>query len=117
MAKDAVGYALSALNKLASSDILDKVGLRKLVERIAYTLTRTGFQVITTSARTFKATQKLDKPARLNAPGHTTDLFDLNITDEQQMIRDSVRGFATEVLRGSAEAADKAQATSAETPK
>jgi len=115
MAKDAVGYALSALNKLASSDILDKVGLRKLVERIAYTLTRTGFQVITTSARTFKATQKLDKPARLNAPGHTTDLFDLNITDEQQMIRDSVRGFATDVLRGSAEAADKAQATSAQT--
>ncbi len=115
MAKDAVGYALSALNKLASSDILDKVGLRKLVERIAYTLTRTGFQVITTSARTFKATQKLDKPARLNAPGHTTDLFDLNITEEQQMIRDSVRSFATDVLRGVAEKADHDHAISKET--
>ena len=115
MAKDAVGYALSALNRLASSDVLDKVGLRKLVERIAYTLTRTGFQVITTTARTFKAKQSLDKPQRLHAPGHTTDLFDLNITEEQQMIRDSVKAFASEVLRDRAEAADKAHATAAET--
>ncbi|MDF1781754.1 MAG: acyl-CoA dehydrogenase family protein [Alcanivoracaceae bacterium] len=115
MAKDAVGYALSALNKMAGSNVLDKIGLRKLVERIAYTLTRTGFQVITTTARTFKSTQKLDKPQRLNAPGYTTDLFDLNITDEQQMIRDSVKSFASEVLRVSAEKADSGHATSAET--
>src|SRR5690606_41613978 len=100
MAKDAVGYALSALNRLASSDLLDNVGLRKLVERIAYTLTRTGFQVITTTARTFKAKQSLDKPQRLHAPRHTTDLFDRNITGGQQMIRDSVKESDNEALRG-----------------
>ena len=106
MAKDAVGYALGAMNKLASSDFLDKVGLRKFIERLAYTLTKTGFRVLTTTARTFKATQKLDKPQRLHAPGQTTDLFDLGITEEQQMIRDSVKSFSTEVLRDRAEAAD-----------
>jgi alkylation response protein AidB-like acyl-CoA dehydrogenase len=115
MAKDAVGYALNALNRLASSDVLDKVGLRKLVERLAYTLTRTGFQIITTTARTFKATQKLDKPQRLNAPGETTSLFDLSITEEQQMIRESVQGFARDVLREKAEEANRVHATSAET--
>ena len=111
MAKDAVGYALGALNKLASSDFLDKVGLRKFIERLAYTLTKTGFRVVTTTARTFKASQKLDKPQRLHAPGQTTDLFDLSITEEQQMIRDSVKSFATEVLRDRGEAADAAHRT------
>ncbi|MGB1221798.1 MAG: acyl-CoA dehydrogenase family protein, partial [Alcanivoracaceae bacterium] len=111
MARDAVGYALGALNRLASSDFLDRVGIRKFIERLAYTLTKTGFRLITTTARTFKATQKLDKPARLTAPGQTTGLFDLNVTEEQQMIRDSVKSFATEVLRERAEAADAAHKT------
>ncbi|MBZ2188564.1 acyl-CoA dehydrogenase family protein [Alcanivorax sp. JB21] len=115
MAKDAVGYALTGLNKMASSNLLDRLGLRRLIERVAYSLTRTGFRVITTSARTFGNSKKLDKPERLTAPGHTTDLFDLNITDEQQMIRDSVKGFAQEVLRPRGEEADAAQRTSDET--
>lgn len=115
MAKDAVGYALGTLNKLASSDVLDRVGLRKFFERMAYSLTRSGFRVITTSARTFKASRKLDKPERLTAPGHTTDLFDLGITDEQQMIRDSVQAFARDVLRPAAEKADMASSTSGDT--
>ena len=115
MAKDAVGYALSTLNKLASSDVLDRIGLRKFIERMAYSLTKTGFRVITTSARSFKASKKLDKPERLTAPGHTTDLFDLNITEEQQMIRDSVQAFARDVLRPAGEAADMAHGTAADT--
>lgn len=115
MAKDAVGYALIALNRLAGSRFLDRVGMRKLVERLAYSLTKTGFRVITTSARAFQSTRKLDKPERLKAPGVTTDLFDLNITEEQQMIRDSVKGFAEEVLRPRGEEADANHATSKET--
>jgi len=112
MAKDAVGFALSALNRLASSDVLDKMGMRKFVERMAYSLTKTGFQVLTGSARAFKSAKKMDKPDRLKAPGITRELFDLNITDEQQMIRESVQGFAKEVLREAAEQADEAQQTS-----
>ncbi|WP_111655984.1 acyl-CoA dehydrogenase family protein [Isoalcanivorax indicus] len=115
MAKDAVGYALTALNKMASSSLLDKLGLRRVIERVAYSLTRTGFRVITTSARTFSSANKLDKPERLNAPGHAQGLFDLNITEEQQMMRDSVKSFASEVLRPRGEEADAAQATSDET--
>lgn len=115
MAKDAVGYALTALNRLASSDVLDKIGMRKSVERLAYTLTKGGFQVITTTARSFKSGKPGNKPERLNAPGHTRDLFDLGITDEQQMIRESMQAFAREVLREQAEHADAAQKTSDET--
>ena len=99
MAKDAIGFALSALNRLAGSSMLDRLGMRHTAERLAYRLTKGGFQVITTSARAFKSNNPSDKPQRLDAPGHTTGLFDLGITDEQQMIRDSVRAFAAEVLR------------------
>ena len=106
MAKDAIGFALSALNRLAGSSMLDRLGMRHTAERLAYRLTKGGFQVITTSARAFKSNNPSDKPQRLDAPGHTTGLFDLGITDEQQMIRDSVQGFATNVLREQAEHMD-----------
>ncbi|WP_101674922.1 acyl-CoA dehydrogenase family protein [Alloalcanivorax mobilis] len=111
MAKDAIGFALSALNRLAGSQWLDRTGMRQGVERLAYRLTKGGFQVLTTSARAFKSAGTKTHPTRLSAPGHTTDLFDLGITEEQQMIRDSVRAFATEVLRGQAEQANAAQHT------
>ncbi|MEP5052731.1 MAG: acyl-CoA dehydrogenase family protein, partial [Alloalcanivorax venustensis] len=112
MAKDAIGFALSALNRLAGSSMLDRLGMRHTAERLAYRLTKGGFQVITTSARAFKSNNPSDKPQRLDAPGHTTGLFDLGITDEQQMIRDSVRAFAAEVLRENAEQSDAEQRTS-----
>jgi alkylation response protein AidB-like acyl-CoA dehydrogenase len=112
MAKDAIGFALSALNRLAGSSMLDRLGMRHTAERLAYRLTKGGFQVITTSARAFKSNNPSDKPQRLDAPGHTTGLFDLGITDEQRMIRDSVRAFAAEVLRENAEQSDAEQRTS-----
>lgn len=112
MAKDAIGFALSALNRLAGSSMLDRLGMRHTAERLAYRLTKGGFQVITTSARAFKSSNPSDKPQRLDAPGHTTGLFDLGITDEQQMIRDSVQAFAAEVLRENAEQSDAEQHTS-----
>lgn len=106
MARDAQGYALHLLNRFASSDWADKLGLRKPVEKSAYNLTKTGFKLVATAARQFKG-PKVDKPARLNQPGHVTDLFDLNVTEEQQMIRDSVQSFARDVLRPAAHDADE----------
>jgi alkylation response protein AidB-like acyl-CoA dehydrogenase len=115
MAKDAVGYALTALNRFAGSSLIDRIGMRKLVERLAYSLTKTGFRVVTTTARSFQSSGGLNKPERLKAPGVTRDLFDLNITEEQQMIRDSVKSFAEEVLRPRGEEADAEHKTSDET--
>lgn len=99
MAQDPTGIALNVLNRFAGSSWADKLGLRKPVEKSAYTLTKTGFRLIATAARQFGGKQKVDKPERLNKPGYTTDLFDLNISDEQQMIRESVQSFARDVLR------------------
>jgi len=113
MQKDPVGIALFTLNKLASSSFLDKVGLRKITEQLAYRLTKTGFQAISTTARAFTPAKKGTKPVHL--PGETTELFDLNVTEEQQMVRESVQAFAKEVLREQAESAEEAGAISADT--
>jgi alkylation response protein AidB-like acyl-CoA dehydrogenase len=62
------------------------------------------------AGRTFAAAQKLSTPARQPRAGRS-DLFDLNPTDEQQMLRESVREFALDKLRPAAAAADEACAT------
>ncbi|MFO7787004.1 MAG: acyl-CoA dehydrogenase family protein [Halospina sp.] len=115
MARDAMGYALSALNHLAGSGVLDRLGMRRTAENISYYLSRSSFSAISTSARQFRNLNPLRRPQRLHAPGTTQDLFDLNITDEQRMIRESVQDFAREVLRETAESADAERATASGT--
>ena len=115
MARDAMGYALSVLNHLAGSDLLDRLGVRRSAENLSYYLSRSSFSAISTSTRQFRNLNPLKRPQRLHAPGRTKDLFDLNITDEQRMIRESVQDFAGDVLRQGAEDADAAQRTASDT--
>ncbi|ACU98002.1 Acyl-CoA dehydrogenase [Saccharomonospora viridis] len=103
--RDAMGFGLAALNRLAGSPLLDRTGLRKPVENVVATATRQGFRVAGAAQRTFKATTRLGKPARL-APTSETGLFDLTPTDEQQMIVETVSEFAAEQLRPAAAEAD-----------
>jgi alkylation response protein AidB-like acyl-CoA dehydrogenase len=57
------------------------------------------------AGRTFSAAQKLTRPAR-QPRAKASDLFDLTPSDEQQMLRESVRDFAIDKLRPAAEKAD-----------
>ncbi len=116
MPRTAIGSTLHILNRFAGSTWADKLGLRKPAEKSAYVLTKNGFRLIAATARAFRVPspekRKLDQPERLKkpgyAPGTSTDLFDLNITAEQQMIRDSVQAFARDVLRPQAHDANEA---------
>ena len=64
-------------------------------------------QTATRAGRTFAAAQKRSKPVR-QPKGERTDLFDLTPTEEQRMLRDSVREFALAKLRPAAHDADDA---------
>ena len=60
--------------------------------------------------RSFQAAGKLAKPQRLPAAGDS-GVFDLNPTEDQQLIVETVREFAAERLRpAAAEADDKCEA-------
>jgi alkylation response protein AidB-like acyl-CoA dehydrogenase len=102
--------ALRALNRFASSQVIDKIGLRDPAERFLHGASRTTMRTAATAGRTFAAAQKLGRPARQPRPSGA-GLFDLTPTDEQQMLRDSVRDFALGRLRPAAQAADEACAT------
>ncbi|HEX8689861.1 MAG TPA: acyl-CoA dehydrogenase family protein [Solirubrobacterales bacterium] len=105
IAERSMGFGLRALNRLAGSDLLDRIRVRKQVERALFQGTKTGFRSATAAGRTFKAAQKLGKPAR-QRPAKPRALFDITPDDEQQMFQEAVREYAAEKVRPAAQAAD-----------
>lgn len=106
MTRDPIGLALAAMNRLAGNPLLDRFGMRRSVERIAYQGTRAGFQTLAFANREFKRARNLFPKKRLPSrrPG---DLFDLNLDDDQQMIVDSLKRFASDVVRERAAECDE----------
>ncbi len=100
-----MGYGLKALNRLAGSNLLDRIRIRKQVEKIVYRTTKSGFRTATVAGRTFKAAQQLGKPAR-QARSKSSGLFDVSPDDEQQMFQEAGRSFAEEKIRPAALEAD-----------
>lgn len=108
--RDPIGYAVAALNKLAQSDLLDRVGLRKQAEQVVFTTTREGFKTVTAASRTFaKASGK--GPGTRAPATKRTGVFDLTPTEDEQMLVDAVTEYAEEVVRPAAAEADEACAT------
>jgi alkylation response protein AidB-like acyl-CoA dehydrogenase len=97
--------SLRALNWLASSELLDRLGLRDPTERLIATATKTTVRTATRAGRTFAAAQRRSGPARQQRAGRS-DLFDLEPIEEQSMLQESVRDFALERLRPVAADAD-----------
>jgi len=102
---DPIRFGLATVNKLAQSSVLDRWNLRRGTEKVVFSLTRTGFRVATSAGRAFVAAQQRSKPARpANAP--STGVFDVTPTEDQQMLVEVVREFATERVRPIATQAD-----------
>jgi alkylation response protein AidB-like acyl-CoA dehydrogenase len=105
VAERSMGLGLRWLNKLAGSDLLDRIRIRKQVERALFTGTKNGFRSATAAGRTFKAAQNLTGPAR-QKPSKPRSLFDISPDDEQQMLQEGVRDFAEAKVRPVAKQAD-----------
>ena len=113
VAERAMGIGLRGLNWLAGSDLLDRIRIRKGVERALFQGTKQGFRTATAAGRTFKAAQQLGKPAR-QPRSKSKGLFDVTPDDEQQMFQEAGRAFAEEKIRPAAKAADDERKTPAE---
>jgi len=110
VAERGMGFGLRALNRLAGSDLLDRIRIRKQVERALFQGTKNGFRTATAAGRTFKAAQQLGKPAR-QARSKSKGLFDVTPDDEQQMFQEAGRAFAEEKIRPAALEADAERQT------
>jgi alkylation response protein AidB-like acyl-CoA dehydrogenase len=113
MAERSMGLGLRALGRLAGSDVVDRLGVRKPAERVLYRATRDGFKAVGAANRTFKAVNGRRKPARLSTT-QSSGLFDLTPTEEQQMLQESFKAFGAERLRPAALRADTAAQAPAE---
>ncbi|HJQ06130.1 MAG TPA: acyl-CoA dehydrogenase family protein [Nocardioides sp.] len=106
--RDPIGILVAGLSKLAQSDLIDKVGLRKQTEQAVFSVTRTGFKTMTNASRTFSKKGKKGAPGTRPAPTAGTGPFDLTPSEDEQMLVDVVSDFADEVVRPAAAEADKA---------
>jgi len=106
--RDPIGYLVAGLNRLAQTDLLDKVRLRKPAEQVVFSVTRSGFKTITNASRTFARKGKKGEPGTRPTPAAASGVFDLTPGEDEQMLVDVVTEFADEIVRPAAAEADKA---------
>ncbi|EON24066.1 MULTISPECIES: acyl-CoA dehydrogenase family protein [Nocardioides] len=105
--RDAIGYAIAGLQKLAQNELIDRLGLRKQTEQLVFTATRNGFKTATVAGRQFGKVQRKSGPGKRPATANRSGLFDLTPTEDEQMLVDVVTDYATEVLRPAAAEANE----------
>lgn len=111
MVNKAQGFGLSLLTKIAGSEVLDQLKLRKFVEKSLYQSSKAGFKTLSQSQKAFKFNKNLHKQRLAN---QSKSLFDLSLTSEQQITCDAIDKFAAEVLSPLAHRADQEEKFPAE---
>ncbi|MFC4602424.1 acyl-CoA dehydrogenase family protein [Rhodococcus kronopolitis] len=116
--RDAMGAAMRVLTRITGSELAEKYNLRQVIDRATYEGTKTGFKTLGAATRTFTKVAGGNQPKRLpGGASKTAGYFDLTPNDEQQMIVETVRDFAGEILRPAAHDADEAAAAPADLTK
>ena len=104
MVNKAQGFGLSLITKMASSDVLDQLKLRKFVEKSLYQGSKAGYKTLSKTQKAFKANKDLHKQ-RLN--NQEKSLFDLSYSEDQQMAIYTMSQFAADILYPLAASADQ----------
>ena len=104
MVNKAQGFGLSLITKMASSDVLDQLKLRKFIEKSLYQGSKAGYKTLSKTQKAFKANKDLHKQ-RLN--NQEKSLFDLSYSEDQQMAIDNMSQFAADILYPLAASADQ----------
>ncbi|WP_018163176.1 acyl-CoA dehydrogenase family protein [Smaragdicoccus niigatensis] len=105
--RDWQGAALRVLTTIQGSELAEKLGIRKPLNTAVYEGTKSGFKALAATTRVFSKVSGGGKAKRL--PDNSlknADYFDLTPDEEQQMIVDTVKDFAAEIIRPAAYDAD-----------
>jgi alkylation response protein AidB-like acyl-CoA dehydrogenase len=104
--RDPIGLAVAALNRLAQSDLIDRLGIRRTSEQTVYRVTSAGFRTAGAAGRAFARAGKPGGGKRVPS-AKAKGLFDLTPTEDEQMLVDVVTEFAAEVVRPAAPEANE----------
>jgi alkylation response protein AidB-like acyl-CoA dehydrogenase len=96
------GAPLRAIARLSGSELVERLGLRSTTERAIYEGLKAGTKAVKMANEAFAG-----PPKRLGA-SKGSGLYDPRPSEEQELVRDSMRRFGEEVLRSAARASDDA---------
>ena len=103
----AMGLPMKLMTRFAGSETARKYGLHEPAERFLYRGARDGMRAAAKAASRFKGQPAAKQADRMEAPNKRA-LFDLTLSDDQQMTRETMHRFAEQVMRPSAEQAEEA---------
>lgn len=106
MANKAQSMGLTLLGKIAGSNIIDQLKLRKFIERSLYHGSKAGFKTLSQTQKIFYANKQQQKQ---RLPHQQSSLFDLNMSEEQRMTCEAMQQFASEILFPLAHDADQTE--------
>jgi alkylation response protein AidB-like acyl-CoA dehydrogenase len=107
----AIGQSLKLLHQLAGSKTLERMGVSEKIEKLLYQGTKASVSTAADALKRARPVLKLLTPTRMktaDGAAPKNDLFDLTLTDSQELVRDSMQKFARSRLRPSALEADEA---------
>lgn len=103
----AIGRSLKLLGKIAGSKTLDKLGVSKQLEELLYRGSKLTVSAAGEAARRARPVIKLLEPQRMQGAVERPNLFDLTLTESQELVRGTMTSFAEQRLRPAAGRADE----------
>ncbi|MAD46593.1 MAG: butyryl-CoA dehydrogenase [Oceanospirillaceae bacterium] len=113
-AKDMQGLGLGLATRFSGSRLAIKTGLRVPAEKLAYLSVKTGFRLAGRRGKQRPAAADSSVDGERLPNSREQNLFDLTLTEEQQIISASMRSCAQKLLRPNADFADADTAPPAE---
>ena len=96
---EVMGGGLRALNKLADSPLVERLGLEDRTQQLVYEGAKRVAETAAKAAKRFS-------PKRAKRQPRPSRKFDLSLSEEQQLMRDTLRRFADDMMQPAAREAD-----------
>ena len=97
---EVMGGGLRVLNRIADSPLVERLGLEERAQQLVYEGAKRASEAAANAARRLAARGSSDRPRR-------SMKFDLRLSEEQQLMRDTLRRFADDVMQPAAREADE----------
>ena len=96
---EVMGGGLRALNKLADSPLVERLGLEDRAQQLVYEGAKRAAETAAKAAKRLSPKRKSERPRK-------SLKFDLSLSEEQQLMRDTLRRFAVDAMQPAARKAD-----------